>query len=161
MVRLYQFFLEVHAPHIIIGHPEEKLGFHTCIALSFRHSMLGIRNQGKFTRAYKRLSDTLSLSYGLLYPSIEQTSWASTIPKFREQTAPYWLLYFISKRPLCGVWPFTRRTSEAKFERNGMELKKRKHKYKCTEILIKPSINSIIYLNISIIKYWLQCTCRW
>ena len=85
--------------------------------------------QMKVSRAYTRLNETISLSYGLLYPSIEQTTWASTIPKFREQTVPYWLLCFISKRPSCGAWPFTRRTSEAKFDRNGIELKKRKHKY--------------------------------
>jgi hypothetical protein len=78
--------------------------------------MTRIRKQGKLTLTYESLSNRLLLSYGLLYPSIEQTTWASTIPKFREQTAPYWLLCFISKRPSCGVWPFTRRTSEAKLK---------------------------------------------
>lgn len=103
-------------PYVIIGHPAEKLGFHTWITLSLQQSMTRIRKQGKLTLTYESLSNRLLLSYGLLYPSIEQTTWASTIPKFREQTAPYWLLCFISKRPSCGVWPFTRRTSEAKLK---------------------------------------------
>lgn len=103
--------------------------------------MARVRNQGKFTLTYESLSNRLLLSYGLLYPSIEQTTWASTIPKFREQTAPYWLLCFISNRPSCGVWPFARRTSEAKLKKNGMELKKTIH----TEIIINPSINSNNY----------------
>lgn len=111
--------------------------------------MARVRNQGQFTLTYESLSNRLLLSYGLLYPSIEQTTWASTIPKFREQTAPYWLLCFISNRPSCGVWPFARRTSEAKLKKNGMELKKTIH----TEIIINPSINSNNYFFLRCSKY--------
>lgn len=126
--------------------------------IQFPHSMPRIRKQDRFTLACTILSDILSLSYGLLYPSIEQTTWASTIPKWLEQTAPNWLLCFISKRPSCGVWPLTRRTSEAKFKDMQWNWKKN---HINTEIIINPLINSNNYLNILSIHYWLQSTCRW